>query len=1186
MAFNFTGAAQIPLSVFGGQVTEMAPPNLPEGVSPDAPDVVFTPGGVRTRPGLKKVFAAEFPKGAAPKVGTLVWGKTYFSPNGGIENLYLDSNGFLWWEDVVNTPGAYTQIGSVTPGSYAKSVTAFGREYIAISDGQHGSDAALQWDGANLDRVTQDGPGRAPAVSNLQLPSVAMAVSGPAVPLVVNQIETTDFYDDGMGGGYYMTITLTLVAGGVGLNPGDTVTVAANAEVAFNLNWIVSHVVSDTVVACTAYFEAYTFGLGGTATPAGGVTAVRSANIVTIKTAAAHQLRPGYQAEISGLPAATIGTAITSIVINNADMPGIAKITTGDPHGLSPKCFVSITGVLPAVGANIAAVSRQGGIVTVETATAHKLVPGASFTLTGVTDTSFNTSSVVMTVVSPTGFTFLQTGTNATSVAGHIDVNWPIPQTSTPQYFEVIAAPTPTTFHVQMSYGDGTWITGLVSFAWDGRFYVLSVPSSTTFTYLQNGPDATTSTVGAVTPYGQISPGKHQVRVSFLTRNGYVTKPSPPAEFTAPGGQYVSLTDIPIGPPNVVGRILQFTGSEGAFFFYIPVAAQVNGRLVSTATQINDNATTSAILDFGDDTLFAALGTSLEGNDLASLEVIDGALGFGVYASRILAYGLRSQIQNLLNMGFSGGYAPSAPTVPAGWAGAGGTLVAGHFGVVWEAAAGVSISQPCYQDSYGAPILTGNTPYRFRCWAKQIADAPSVKATISSASTGFTSTVTLAVPLGFGSQWVEGAFDLAMPSVIPADMLLTVEIDGAGTAQIDDLSIVYDQTPYSTAALASYANNPESFDSVTGTLAPKGDTHPILDAITLNDTLYLLTQDPGGRLHRMADNGVTEPAFWPISQAGANCGVISAFATAKSQADDSAAGGGEEWFAWASSTGARIFSGSEPWKISQEIEPDWNGAVAAAATQWSSAPGINWAAQFTAWALNDLKAKRLYFGLPIAASAPNAIFVLDYRELDTAFQVWTGAPIHTSYSGRLAASDHARKWTIWHRALNGAALMSRTPGSIVPTFFGGNAQPLGAADGPANVFTLDPAKYIDDYYGAINSRYVTYFFPSRDQEQAMELGSGRKLVSFFTAFAAGVGNLTILPICDAMTNPWSLSGVRALQSQPHHDLEWGGGNALGHRIAFALTPSPLPAGTDCCLDLQRITVAMRPAVHLPVRGVA
>ena len=51
--------------------------------------------------------------------------------------------------------------------------------------------------------------------------------------------------------------------------------------------------------------------------------------------------------------------------------------------------------------------------------------------------------------------------------------------------------------------------------------------------------------------------------VFFQDRQGGITAMSPAVPFIANGGQYLSVTNIPIGPPNVVARILAFTGVDG-----------------------------------------------------------------------------------------------------------------------------------------------------------------------------------------------------------------------------------------------------------------------------------------------------------------------------------------------------------------------------------------------------------------------------------------------------------------------------------------------------------------------------------------------------------------------------------------------------------------------------------------------
>lgn len=1170
--------AQVSLSVFGGLVTEMAAPDLPEGVSPDCQDVVFQAGSVASRPALQKVFAAPFPLGGPSNFRpSIVYAKSYAGPTGSIANLYLDSNNILWLEDLIGSPGVYTMLSTLL-GQWAKSCTAFGREYIAASDGLHGSDIPLQWDGTNLDRVTQDGPGAPPAVQSLALPSVGLG-SGPVLgAIAITSCDpTTD--DDGNLMGFYVRCGGSVAT----LFPGMRVTIAGSSVGTYNTTWTVSEVFTAyNLFLVLGYLPPGTVaGAGGTATPTSGAALVRQKNVVTAYTATAHKLQAGYQMRLAGVPALAVGAGVASISINNENNPGIATVVTNAAHGLLPGIFVSLTAVnATAVGGGIAAIVRAGQIVTVTTNTPHSLSPGAVVTIAGVAVTNFNSSVSVLNVVSATVFTFIQVDVDATSAGGTVSINWPIPNSATPTYFEILACPTATSFQVSINYSNGTWASGNVAYAWNGTFYVTAVLSSTAFQYQQYGPDAIyAATAGeTITPYGQAAPGVHQCQVLFLTRQGAITRPSPPVKFVAAGGQYVSVSNIPIGPSNVIARILAFTGASGATFFYIPTDPQVNGQPVGTATQINDNTTTATTLDFSDPTLFSATAISIPGNNLANQIVLDSVLGFGFYGNRLIAWGMRNRIQNFLNLSFDGGQfytsaGGTASNFPCGWivgsgaAGGGALVTTGRWGWAWQGTGAGSIYQSAYQDAYGAPILTGNTKYTFRAWIKGA--GTSLTATISSATTGFSATATLNGATAGAFQ--QANFNLKMPVAIPSDMRLT--LTWTGTPIVDELSILYQDNPYLDSILyASYVDNPEGIDGVTGKFGSSQDAHKVMDIADIRQTLYFLTQEPSGRLHETSDNGITEPAGWSVDQVAANCGLLSAFGLTKSQADDSSAAGGEEWFAWASSSGARIFGGQEPWKISQEIQPDWQ----------SSNPAYNVAV----WALNDPVARRIYFGLPLTGGSNGAasrMYVVDYRGLNTASDIGNTGPVRIGMNGRVVATDHSRKWTRWNLTINGAALMFRQAGALQPVLFAGNGSTPGASTDSGNVYILNAAQLTDDDYGKISPYYVTFFTPSHDQEQALQLGGGRKILVYLQTFISGVGVLTITPLCDALANAWSVTGTRTLNVSPLYDLEWPGGNAQAQRIALKFASSPT-AGTDNGFNLQKVVATLRRVAHLPVRG--
>lgn len=1146
----------VPISVWGGLVTNVNPTSLPLGASPKCSDMTFLQESVASRPGLKKVFAESW------GLVAVNYGKSYVDPTGIIRNLYLTSAGNFYVENLTVSPGTYTLLFTTTPGSYAKSTTAFGREYIAINDGLHGADIAYQYDGTHLERVTQDGPGAPPVVTSLAYPEVAMAVTGSGVALT---IVTT-------AGGYkpahstiYVQMNVFVTSGASAIVPYQTVTITGAGNSAADGTWTVLYIINDGEFIVAYGSTTNPAGSGGTATFGAAVTMVRNANIVTVFTAAAHNLQVGYQAQIIGVPAAVVGTAITSIVIDNEDSPGLATITTSSPHGLTPNLYVSLQGIAgTSVGGGITAISRQSQITTVTTATPHGLNPGGIVTISGVATASFDTTAVVQLIVDQLNFTFIQVDVDATDTTGVVTLDWPVPATPTPTYFQVQSAPTPTTFQIQVFYSDGSWSGGTVAYAWDGIFFVKSVPSTTSFTYQQYGPNTATASVGDVIPYGQASPGIHQCRVSFETDQGYVTEPSPPVQFVANGSQYISVANIPIGPSNIVARILQFTGAQGAYFFYIPSSPQVNGQIVGTSTQLNDNTTTAIVLDFSDNTLFASLGTSIDGNNLAEQIIIDGALGFGFYDERLITYGQRNRVINLLNMGFDGGYQITAPTIPTGWVvsgAAGGALATGHYGFGWQFGGSGNISQGFYEDAIGDPIAQPNTLYTFRAW---LSGSGSATLAMSSASTSFSATATINVG---ATPFQQANFSAMTPATIPSDLILT--LTGA-TALIDDMSMIYAQTPFLTGLYGSYVDNPESFDGVTGVFGPADDINQVLDIAIIRGNLFMLTRDPGGRLHETSE-GNTEPAGWTVNQISTNCGAVSAFCLTVSQADDGTGEGGEEFFAWVSSSGIRIFGGQAPDKISQEIQRPI-GVNFPGSPQDLSA--INPAALLTVWGLNDPTQKMMWFGIPLgSATSPSSIFMMSYLGMDSAAQIAGEDPISLSRTGKMFVKDLSRKWCPWARPMNGAALMYREADQLQPVFFG---------NGYGNVYTLNAGYLTDDDYGQINPYYFTAGIPDSDTKTQLQLMGDMFLVAYASGSIEGTGILTISMYYGNLGNLWPISGAYTLAVTPF-DLPFGGGNCQGPRVFFGFSTAP-NGGTDNGFTLSAFVAYMKES-RMRTRGV-
>ena len=1286
----------------GGRVTEMAPTDLPEGVSPDEQDNTFIPGAVLTRPNLERVLTN------GPPNTTVTYQKSFVMPTGAIKNLYMFSNGELYWEDPINAPKIGNLLYTGPPGSYAKSATMFGREFIAINDTLHGADVPLQWDGVNLDRVTQDGPGAVPTVTSVApTPSQMVAApntltryqntvtanmaTAPNPPFKVgyqaqisnvpdsnsttvnqvgaantvnyngytnwgpNQDQIRSYY----GAGSSPLAALTFGGCGFTIPSGATILgVGVSFQVLTNTG-----LSGNTIYEVALWYQGALLGtlkspatlINGTPTNPNNFAYGSAADLwgATLTPAIVNDPSFGFAVSVlvgGGSPNRTFfdngtysvqvyytlsgaGTVayIQSIVIDNETNPGLALVTTDEPHGLAPEEYVSIVGVEPGAIADISEAQWSAGTTTITTKTSHGLNVGsvvqiagvetattsAPFIWAGLTGSSafdFNGTFTVVTVPSPNQITYAQTPITsldpdiilASANTGSIVIAWPIPDTPTPSYFQVESAPSPTTFYIPINYADGTWTTGTVGYAWSGTFYVTAVISPTQIQYQQYGPNGATTAIGTVTPFGQAAPGFHLMRQNFLTREGALLKSSPYVKFIANGGQYLQIDNLSIGPPNVIARILEFTGADGAFFFYLPIPAQINGQIVSTATQINDNVTTSVLLDFSDNSLYAGVATSIPGNDLIAQIVLDGALGFGQYATRLITYGQRNRIQNFLNMGFAGGVNANAPTLPLGWTypgtyGSGTLLPAIIPGWVWAMTADGSsdlpcgrLTQPAYQDGYGNPILTGNTQYTFRCklsWSATAGTNGDVSASFVSTSLGILAVANIEVPAaaveGVFTAYFEAEFcapvkpfnvPILTPIAIPEDMQLYIALNTAtdgNIVEISEQSVIYTETPYLDGVLfGSYGNNPEGIDGVTGKFGPVTDTRKVMDFGVLRETFYMLTQEPSGRLHETTDNGTTEPSGWTVNEVGANCGALSAFSLTKSQADDTAASGGEEWMAWASLSGARIFGGAYPDKIMQEIQPDW--------------AQINPAAALTVWAVNDPVERALYFGVPLgAATAPSKILFMSYRQLDSAQAIAASPPFRVSFTGKLIATDNSRKWSLWNMSMNGAALMYRVAGTLSLVLGGGNGLAPGVG-GFGNVYTLNPNKYTDDDYGLVSSYYYTYGFVNRGAEQQLQVGSHQK--GFFGVLATVTWPAGTMLVQVAPNNPaniWPLSCERTV-SQPDIDLQWGYGNmiiARGSRFFLKFSSVPLAGQTDNAYNLQMVTIALIPT-RLKTRGAA
>ena len=618
----------------------------------------------------------------------------------------------------------------------------------------------------------------------------------------------------------------------------------------------------------------------------------------------------------------------------------------------------------------------------------------------------------------------------------------------------------------------------------------------------QVGPGEGPAVADATTP-GSISPGVHQVSVVFVTRQGYWTAPSPPVSWTAAGDLKVNMTNIPTGPSNVVQRLLAFTASGGANFYHVP-AAMV----------IGDNTTTSLTVDFSDTILLS--GTSMD--YLFGQVELPPQLGSAAYAERIFWWGERSNMDGFRNLSFDGGWDPSGNGCPLGWQldsafGAGGSRESSD--VVWGdsyriTADGVTVSrgmieQSATVDSADNPLCVSNTSYSVRARIARSANLTDGYLCIDaySPSAGQIAAGLSISPLDLTGQYLEfsGVLFGAQAS-LPQDTLLRVYGNGtpapAGESFLVDCIEVFPTNAPQDSSLvrASGTDEPEAYDGVTGIMTiAENNGQGLRAAFTLRNNLYFAKERS---LYVTATDGVNEPALWQVEEVSNQVGTPSVHGV----------GMGEEWAVIAGRSGLYLFDGSQPVKLSQEIQPTWDS--------------INWACGQTIWVQVDTREKRIYVGVPMgAATQPNQVLMLDYEEGFTDPLVAT-----------LSAPDRGRKWAPWSISANCCALVERVSGEA-QIFFGSNTS-IG------KVYALTPGAYSDDG-AAINSFYSTAYLAATGL-------SGRNLFGYLTGYVLGAGSLALSANLPGNSSTITL-GSWTLSTPASRDMEQFT-NVLAERVSY------------------------------------
>lgn len=1058
------------------------------------------------------IYAVKVKVFTAPSGSNFNYVKTYEQTSGQVDTLALDAAGVLWDENVTTAPGSLNSIYTgINPGSFAKSVTFDDVEYIAFSNLLNGTDIPRHWDGTNLDRVSQVGPGAPPSVNATStIFQIAPAPTG-----ITQPPPTTPPHEDGADGVRFVlwsagpgstaqgnTITIYYSLLSTVAHPDPNIVVGQGIKLigmpaingqAVNGTYIVTSVGSGVPPNGNFSNTRWYFTVTATSTQSGFFFTPNS-NIagsqyqITLATLTTLTPLPnvavGSQITIAGATIAAWDATWTVLATPNAGQYAITS--TQLSNNVATYTFTLISGVAPSVGQQVTIVGCLNG----------PIVGGTSI---------FNISNGIISSVGANQFSISITGPNVNPAAetGNATVN-------------------------------GT------KFQFDPGILFAGTGTDPIFGNSGNG----TVVMGGA----GLGAGTRKAVLMFLTRNGLITAPSPPVLFNTTGGSTsLAFSNILIGPSDTIARIIAVTGANGGNFFWIeqPTITQSGGQTVTyTSTIINDNTSTTAILTFTDAILLAATPIDVPGNNLFEQIELGSCRGFVSYANRLIAWGEQNKIQNLLNLSFDGGIGQSASgvtTYPAGWTvdptnGAGGNLrvspIFGNSYYVLNTTGGVQalygmLTQPAFQDQFQVPILSPNTKYSVRVTAR----CPSGVQTGALVVDFFSPLQnrifgSFTVPLSSMTsnfQIFTGTLLTTAFTTVPADLLFRVyfsNLPNNGDGELDRVEPFPTLQPViSTQFTASYAGNQEAFDQLTGRFGPAQNQQPLNGAFVQNELLYALKEKS---MFSTSDNGVTEPFKWNFREVSPKVGTagINSYDT------------GEGWMVTACRPGVYFFEGGEPIKISQEIQSVWDL--------------INWqnpAAAASVWVRNDEQLKRLTIGAPIPTpnpfmpefpvnanpTQPNVILMCSYRELNTGQEIARTPGIRSTFSGRLMSPEPARKWSFWNMACPYADIVSRGGEEWREFFCSGY--------GNSKIYQLSSAE-LDDDGAAINSFYVTYGFVKPEMADAKGLGLFGMQFDYMTMLLIGTGTAKVQVYPESVQNalPYQLDPV-TLQSFSQGDVE-------------------------------------------------
>jgi len=210
-------------------------------------------------------------------------------------------------------------------------------------------------------------------------------------------------------------------------------------------------------------------------------------------------------------------------------------------------------------------------------------------------------------------------------------------------------------------------------------------------------------------------------------------------------------------------------------------------------------------------------------------------------------------------------------------------------------------------------------------------------------------------------------------------------------------------------------------------------------------------------------------------------------------------------------------------------------------------------------------------------TTPNVIFMLNYKQINTANELGGSPEVHRSYAGKLIASEIVRKWSIWSIKAPAAAFIQREAGNdagSAPLF-------LGNSDHTGKIYDLIDGLLQDDG-SAFTQDYITSGFVGTETGQGTQMGVVRYNYDYMSLLIDGIGDLVITALPNTLDTPYAnvLLPNLTLPASTNGDVELPV-NECASRLFIRFTSSDIDSG----FELSRLVMCMHQDPWSPIRGV-